>query len=154
MSSLRTIGVLAAALAGVGVLGAGVRNAVAFEAVSLTDYSGAELFQRFCASCHGASARGDGPVAPTLATLPPNLTTISRRYGEFPAGLIRDTIDGRGGVRAHGARGMPVWGYEFYVEAGGDVNAEKEMHEVVKRLVEYLRSLQVDGDRADRSERR
>jgi mono/diheme cytochrome c family protein len=79
MSSLRTIGVLAAALAGVGVLGAGVRNAVAFEAVSLTDYSGAELFQRFCASCHGASARGAGPGAPTLATLPPNLTTLSRR---------------------------------------------------------------------------
>ena len=37
--------------------------AMAFEAVTLEDYSGAELFERFCASCHGSEARGNGPVA-------------------------------------------------------------------------------------------
>ena len=33
-------------------------SAPSFEAVTLADYTGAELFQRFCASCHGANGRG------------------------------------------------------------------------------------------------
>jgi mono/diheme cytochrome c family protein len=146
MISTRKLAVATAAAAAALALGAAVRHAAAFEAVSLVDYSGAELFQRFCASCHGASAQGDGPVAGTLNVAVPNLTTITRRYGEFPAARIRELIDGRSGVRAHGSRVMPVWGYEFYVEEGGDVNAEKDMREVIKRLVEYLREIQVDGD--------
>src|SRR5689334_23399795 len=93
--------------------------ALAFEAVTLEDYTGAELFDRFCASCHGAQAHGDGPVSRSLNVAVPDLTTIAARYGEFPAGQIRDMIDGRGiDVRAHGTRTMPVWGYEFWVEDG------------------------------------
>jgi mono/diheme cytochrome c family protein len=122
-------------------------SASAFEAVTLADYSGVELFQRFCASCHGTSAHGDGPVARSLNTVVPDLTTISRRYGGFPAALLRETIDGRGViVPAHGTRAMPVWGYEFWVEEGGDVVAQTEVREVIARLVEYLRALQIPAD--------
>lgn len=116
----------------------------AFDAVSLADYSGAELFERFCASCHGASGRGDGPVAAGLRTAVPDLTAIARRYGEFPAARIRETIDGRGLIDAHGSREMPVWGYEFWMEEGADVIAEREMRDVITRLVEHIRSLQSD----------
>jgi mono/diheme cytochrome c family protein len=77
---------------------------------ALGDLSGAELYARFCASCHGDGARGDGPVAPTLAALVPDLTRISERYGEFPADRLRQIIDGRSLVPAHGTRYMPVWG--------------------------------------------
>jgi mono/diheme cytochrome c family protein len=130
---------LAAAIAGGALLG----NAAAFEAVTLEDYSGAELFERFCASCHGSAARGDGPVAQSLNTMVPDLTTISARYGEFPATLIRDVIDGRGiDMRAHGTRTMPVWGYEFWVEEGGDVVAQSAVRDAIDKLVEYVRSLQ------------
>lgn len=55
--NIKRIGAVAAAalLTGYGAL--------AFEAVSLADYSGEEIFGRFCASCHGDMAHGDGPVA-------------------------------------------------------------------------------------------
>jgi mono/diheme cytochrome c family protein len=133
-------GITAAALAAV-LLAA--RAAAAFDAFTLADYSGEELFGRFCASCHGEQAHGDGPVAQSLNTAVPDLTRISARYGEFPAMLIRDTIDGRGvDIRAHGSRAMPVWGYEFWVEEGGDVVAQNTVRDAINRLVEYLRSLQ------------
>jgi cytochrome c5 len=108
------------------------RAAVAFEAVTLEDYSGSELFDRFCASCHGSEARGDGPVSRSLNVAVPNLTTIELRYGEFPAAKIRDVIDGRGiDTHAHGTRTMPVWGYELWLA-----------DDAITRLVEYLRSVQ------------
>ncbi len=84
-------------------------------------------------------------MAPGLVTAPPDLTAISRRYGEFPAMLSADTIDGRRArIDAHGTRTMPVWGYEFWVEEGGDVVAQREMKEVIAKLVDYLRSIQDD----------
>ncbi len=117
--------------------------ALAFEAVTLEDYGGAELFDRFCASCHGSEARGDGPVSRSLNVAVPNLTTIELRYGEFPAAKIRDVIDGRGiDTHAHGTRAMPVWGYEFWLEEGADVAAQKTVRDAITRLVEYLRSVQ------------
>lgn len=123
----------------------------AFEAVSLADYSGEEIFGRFCASCHGDMANGDGPVARSLGVMVPDLTRISQRYGGFPTQLVRDTIDGRGArVDAHGTRTMPVWGYEFWVEEGGDVTAQQEMRKTIAKLVDYLRSIQADKIAANR----
>ena len=137
--SIKRIGAVAAAalLTGYG--------ASAFEAVSLADYSGEEIYARFCASCHGDMAHGDGPVARSLGVMVPDLTKITQRYGNFPTNVIRDTIDGRGArVDAHGTRTMPVWGYEFYVEEGGDVTAQQEMRKAIAKLVDYLRSIQTE----------
>jgi hypothetical protein len=39
---------------------------------------------------------------------------------------------------------MPVWGYEFWVEEGADITAEREARELVRRLVLYLESIQVE----------
>jgi mono/diheme cytochrome c family protein len=127
----------------------------AFDAFTLADYSGEELFGRFCASCHGEQAHGDGPVARSLNTAVPDLTLIRARYGEFPAMLVRDTIDGRGvDVRAHGTRAMPVWGYEFWVEEGGDVVAQKAVRDAITKLVDYLRSVQRDANDSARTRQR
>lgn len=121
--------------------------ALAFEAVTLEDYSGEELYLRFCASCHGSEALGDGPVSRSLNVAVPDLTRIASRYGEFPAGAIRDVIDGRGiDKRAHGTREMPVWGYEFWIEEGGDVSAQKAVRDAINKLVEHLRSIQRGDD--------
>jgi mono/diheme cytochrome c family protein len=134
------------ALAAAGAAWAIASSTQAFEAVSLADYSGEELFLRFCASCHGEKAHGDGPAARSLAVMVPDLTRISQRYGGFPTTMIRDTIDGRGArIDAHGSRPMPVWGYEFWVEEGGDRRAQDEMRKTITKLVDYLRSIQVDG---------
>lgn len=115
-----------------------------FAAVTLADYSGAELFERFCASCHGTGARGNGPVASSLNVAVPDLTLIaSSRGGEFPVALVRDVIDGRGiDVRAHGTRTMPVWGHEFWVDEGADVTAQTAVREAITKLVDHLRSIQ------------
>jgi mono/diheme cytochrome c family protein len=118
--------------------------AAQFDAVTLADYGGEELFNRFCASCHGESGRGDGPVARTLTVVVADLTTITRRYGEFPAARVRETIDGRGVViMAHGTRAMPVWGYEFWVEEGGDIVAQTSVRDAIEKLVDYIESIQV-----------
>lgn len=111
-------------------------------AAELTSYSGAELYQRFCASCHGRSGLGDGPVASQLKVLVPDLTRLARRHGgEYPAEDVRRIVDGRSVHMAHGTRTMPVWGYEF--RAAGDT-ASGAADELVRRLVEYLRSIQID----------
>lgn len=112
--------------------------------------SGAELFQQFCAACHGTEGRGDGPVAGSLATLVPDLTRLSERHdGRFPAGEVREIIDGRAVVIAHGTRYMPVWGYEFWIEEGADVVAEEEARIIIDRLVDYLSSIQDTTDPAE-----
>lgn len=130
----------AIASAAVSLALAGPAGAQTFE---LRDLSGKELFDRFCAACHGSSGRGDGPVGSRLNVAVPDLTRISsRRDGSFPAGEIAETIDGRSLVVAHGTREMPVWGYEFWVEEGGDVTAEADAREIIDRLVAYLRSIQ------------
>jgi mono/diheme cytochrome c family protein len=117
----------------------------AAQTFGLMDLSGAELFERFCAACHGPEGRGDGPVARDLATAVPDLTQIGRRAGgRFPADAVRDTIDGRSPVLAHGTRTMPVWGYELWVEEGADITAERDARELLRRLVAYLESIQAD----------
>jgi mono/diheme cytochrome c family protein len=72
---------------------------------------GRDLYMRYCASCHGNSGTGDGPVAAALEPRPADLTRLRERYGE--ASPLRQTIaaiDGRQPVRAHGNSAMPVWG--------------------------------------------
>jgi mono/diheme cytochrome c family protein len=122
-------------------------TAFAFDAVTLEDYSGEELYVRFCASCHGSQAMGDGPVSRSLNVAVPDLTRIASRYGGFPAGRVRDIIDGRGiDTQSHGTREMPVWGYEFWVQEGADANAQKAVRDAINKLVEHLRSIQRGSD--------
>ena len=40
---------------------------------------GLELFQAYCATCHGREAKGGGPMAASLKTPPADLTTIAKR---------------------------------------------------------------------------
>lgn len=106
-------------------------------AEDLSGYTGAGLYKRFCASCHGMGGRGDGPVAASFRTALPDLTGLARRAGgEFPAEQVRRIVDGRTVVAPHGPRDMPVWGHEFGVAQPGGQDA------AVDRVVAHLRTLQ------------
>ncbi|MGI9330944.1 MAG: c-type cytochrome [Gammaproteobacteria bacterium] len=112
-------------------------------AQSLADESGRQLYLRFCASCHGPTGNGDGPVGSQLDVMVPNLTGLAHRYGDrFNQIQMREIIDGRAAVVAHGTRTMPVWGYEFWVEEGADMQAEASVRTIVDKLIAYIRSMQ------------
>jgi mono/diheme cytochrome c family protein len=107
------------------------------------DYTGRQLYERFCASCHGAAGYGDGPVAPALKVMMPDLTRMYQRHGgSFPEDRVRQIIDGRQVVPVHGTRYMPVWGQEFFVAEGAEADAAARVDKIVDKLVEYLRSIQ------------
>ena len=107
------------------------------------DMSGAQLYQVFCASCHGSQALGDGPVANTLKPSVPDLTRIAARNGgEFPTQRVRETIDGQTLPPVHGTRAMPVWGWDFYAINRPDPARRDRANELIGRLVDHLASIQ------------
>jgi mono/diheme cytochrome c family protein len=113
------------------------------QAEELASYTGAELYGRFCGSCHGAGGRGDGPVAATMKVEVPDLTRLARRPGGFPEEQVRRIIDGREVIAAHGRRSMPVWGYEFAGATVAEPDAgAAEAAALIERLVAHLRTLQ------------
>jgi mono/diheme cytochrome c family protein len=78
------------------------------------DDVGKALFQSSCASCHGADAKGNGPLGAQLKVAPPDLTVLAKRNnGVFPSDALYHTIDGSKAVPAHGSREMPIWGERF-----------------------------------------
>jgi mono/diheme cytochrome c family protein len=135
---IRKTAILSVALAAAAVL-----SLPAAHAEEIADYSGAQLFQRFCASCHGKTAEGNGPVASSFKTMVPDLTHLARRRGgNFPKDLVRRVIDGTEIKMPHGTRDMPVWGREFWIAQGGDEKAREQTAVMIDRLVEYLATLQ------------
>jgi hypothetical protein len=108
--------------------------------------SGMEMYVQLCSSCHGVGARGDGPVSSLIKIDVPDLTRIAQRDGgEFPAEDVRRAIDGRWDRRAHGARDMPVWGWQLYdSSAANDAKERVQVDSMISRLVDYLRSIQVN----------
>lgn len=103
---------------------------------------GGRTYRVYCASCHGASATGDGPMAEALKVRPADLTRISERNGgTFSAGAVASAIDGRFEIRGHGPSSMPVWGLSFQ-EAGRDSDQEQAVREKIADLVAYLESVQ------------
>jgi mono/diheme cytochrome c family protein len=108
--------------------------------------SGAEMYQQLCSSCHGVGGRGDGPVSSLIKIGVPDLTRLTAHEGgEFPTEDVRRTIDGRWDRRAHGARDMPVWGWQLYDSSASDDAKERALVDsMIDRLVGYLRSIQVE----------
>jgi mono/diheme cytochrome c family protein len=128
-----------------GIALAAVLVAPACKAAEVLDSAGEENYQRFCAACHGESGEGDGPVASALVDGAPDLTLIARsRGGQFPRDMIRNTIDGRFRIDAHGTESMPVWGYEFYVTEGAGNFSDENVERILEGLVDYLESIQAD----------
>ena len=95
-------------------------------------------YQSSCAACHGADAKGDGPVSKELKTRPADLTVLAKNNnGVFPYDRVFQMIDGRNStVASHGTREMPIWGYRF-----GPPQAYRFKARVVA-VIDYIKSLQ------------
>lgn len=101
---------------------------------------GKVIYERYCASCHGKEARGDGALAPDLRIAPPDLTTLAaKNHGKFPFDVVAQAVDGRKTTRGHGAPDMPVWG-EIFPKTGG--TESPSVSSAVGRLTHYLWSVQ------------
>ena len=118
---------------------------------------GKSEFQSSCASCHGADARGKGPVGDLLKVPPPDLTVLAKNNnGVFPTNAVYETIDGSKAVPAHGTRDMPIWGERFnpvvnlphYVDpsywqkAGPEQSPEVVVRKRILSVVDYLGRIQ------------
>jgi mono/diheme cytochrome c family protein len=114
----------------------------------LSTSSGAQLFQHYCASCHGKQGAGDGPVAPFFRLSPPDLRQMSRRNGgTFPTERAHRIIDGRDSLPPHGSREMPVWGLEFAWSDGNPADVNAATAAAIGRLVQHLQSIQLPAKR-------
>jgi len=99
---------------------------------------GGSLFSLYCATCHGQSAKGDGPMASVLTKRPADLTQIAKRNGgKYPADVVARVIDGRSPVKGHGGAEMPVWGDALAKSAN-----QTPVTERIARLVAYLETVQ------------
>ncbi|MEM7542257.1 MAG: c-type cytochrome [Pseudomonadota bacterium] len=103
--------------------------------------SGAQMYEDYCAVCHGENGDGNGKMASALTSPATNLTKLSANNGgQFPKRRVRSTIDGRAMPLAHGIREMPVWGRIW--RRHGEALNEAEMKAVVINLLIYLESIQ------------
>jgi mono/diheme cytochrome c family protein len=102
-------------------------------------YSGPDLFATYCATCHGASGKGDGVFAGSLRTKPADLTRIAiNNGGVFSRADVARIIDGRDPLKGHGGKDMPLWGDAFANSADGP-DAVKQK---IETLVSFIESLQ------------
>jgi mono/diheme cytochrome c family protein len=98
---------------------------------------GVDTFKAYCAVCHGAKAKGDGPAATALKKVPADLTGIARRHGgKFSTTDVEEMIVAK--QIEHGTREMPIWGPVFDALATDPSFAKLRM----ANLVAYLKTIQ------------
>lgn len=122
-------------------------SAVAADDEGEGDDRGLTEYEISCMSCHGVDGRGDGPDAAKLSKRPADLTQIAKNNGGvFPEQKVREMIDGRSAVAAHGARTMPVWGARYRVSedpADKPRQVDARARALIGLLVDYVKSIQV-----------
>ncbi|NHB78489.1 cytochrome c [Rhodobacter calidifons] len=107
--------------------------------------TGAEDYASYCAACHGAGGKGDGPAAAGLDRRPADLTRLSARNGgAFPGTRVMAKIWGYTGGRS-GASPMPAFGPllqgDLVPYDGGDGIASPTPVRLVQ-IAEFVKGLQ------------
>jgi len=99
--------------------------------------SGRQMYKDYCAACHGADGKGDGPAVEFLKAPPADLTTMAKRSGgKFPSEHFIAVVRLGTGKSAHGTSDMPIWGPLFGTQ-------NKDVVELrIKNLTAYVESIQ------------
>lgn len=99
---------------------------------------GGLIFDRYCTSCHGESAVGDGELAANLGEPVPDLTKLSSKYGgEFPWDAVVNSV--AKGTPGHDTPDMPAWTEVFGKTEGTEASSPEE---AVEFVAQYLWSIQ------------
>lgn len=94
---------------------------------------GATLYDAYCVSCHGRTARGNGPAAALLEEPVPDLTLIVVRDGEFDERHVMFHI-------LRNSEPMPDW---HRVLRANYNKSEGHAHRAAVNLTRYIEALQV-----------
>jgi mono/diheme cytochrome c family protein len=102
--------------------------------------SGKEMFNSYCAVCHGKDGKGSGPAAPAMKTQPIDLTALAKNNGgKYPASHVAAVIRGQASTASHGSQDMPIWGPLFSSIAHGH---DSQVQQRITNLVSYVDTLQ------------
>jgi mono/diheme cytochrome c family protein len=111
---------------------------VPVDRVNPTD--GKLMYSSYCAPCHGADGRGNGPVAGALKSQPTDLTTLAKtNNGKYPDAHVVAVLQFGSSLPAHGSAQMPVWGPLF-----GKIDPVRgqDTRLRIANLTRYLHSIQ------------
>ena len=105
--------------------------------------SGKQMYTNYCAVCHGADGRGNGPAASSLRTPPTDLTSLAKANGgQFPDTHIVSVLQFGSETTAHGSADMPIWGAAFRSLAKGTAAPDAQEHQRIANLTDYLKTMQ------------
>ena len=105
--------------------------------------SGKLMYQSYCAPCHGANARGNGPMAASLKEQPADLAMLSRKNGgKYPTMHVMAVLQFGANVSARGMDQMPVWG-PVLARLDGPSTPSETRDLRINNLSRYLKSIQV-----------
>lgn len=107
----------------------------------ISSLAGSDLYQAYCAVCHGKAAKGDGPMGRDLKVAPPDLTRIAKRNGgTFPKQRVEQILSGETEVASgHGTRQMPLWGPIF-----SQIAWDQDLGRVrIDNVAKYLEQIQI-----------
>jgi mono/diheme cytochrome c family protein len=109
--------------------------------LAIRSVAGRDLFEFYCATCHGRDGKGRGPAAAALKIPPPDLTRLAvRNGGTFPRQRVEAFVTNGGSVLTppHGSSDMPVWGPVFRSLDPSDTMVKIR----IANVVEYIGSIQ------------
>lgn len=107
--------------------------------------SGKQMYDSYCAVCHGVDGRGNGPAAVALKQAPTNLVTLAKQNGgKFPDAHVATVLQFGTETAAHGSKDMPVWGPALRSLEAGNPTPDMAEHQRIANLTKYLKSMQED----------
>jgi mono/diheme cytochrome c family protein len=101
-----------------------------------------------CAGCHGADAKGTGPLSAKLKTKPTDLTLLAKRnHGSFDSTAVYQMIDGRNARATHRGADMPIWGCRHQPPPVPAPAASSKSHrKIPKRVVSAMKRRESELD--------
>ncbi len=108
--------------------------------------SGKQDYDTYCADCHGADGKGNGPANKTIgmSTKPADITLLAALHGgKFPFDEVVDIVDGRKAIPSHERLEMPFFAVKLQNPGEGfNPASDAAVKKRIDAIVTYVESLQ------------